>query len=305
MISESGRYRIQSVAEMTGVSSATLRAWERRYGIPSPQRTASAYRLYTDRDVELIKGLRELCDRGIAPAQAAQMVKVTDRSHVEAVQLESDAAELGAQKILAGIEQFDPDMVEAAVRHASLLGSGMTLFERVFAPVMAEVGNRWRAGSMNIAQEHLATQVITATTLDLIRLLRPSSPSRTALLACVAGEAHALPVLAVALAMAEWNIRTVVLGADTPPEAIRCAVAEVRPDLVGLSSTTAMRAEDAGPLLRAYAEACGRTPWIVGGRGTTDLHGLIEACGATVAPSDRIRLHRTLDRLTTDRLGDR
>lgn len=292
------------MAEMTGVSPATLRAWERRYGIPSPQRTASAYRLYTDRDVELIKGLCELCDRGIAPAQAAQMVKVTDRSHVEAVQLASDAAELAVQKILAGIEHFDPDMIEAAVRHASLLGSGMTLFERVFAPVMAEVGDRWRAGSMNIGQEHLATQVIAAATLDLIRLLRPSNPSRTVLLACVVGEAHALPVLAVALAMSEWNIRAVILGADTPPEAIRCAVAEVRPDLVGLSATTAMPADDAGPLLGAYAEACGRTPWIVGGRGTGDLRDLIEARGATVAPGDRVQLRTTLDRLTSARPGD-
>lgn len=288
---------------MTGVSAATLRAWERRYGIPSPQRTASAYRLYTDRDVELIKGLCELCDRGISPAQAAQMVKVTERSHVEAVQLASDGAELAAQKILVGVERFDVDMVEAAVRHASLLGSGMTLLERVFVPVMTEVGNRWRAGSMNIAQEHLATQVIAATTLDLIRLSRPSSPSRTALLACVAGEAHALPVLAVALGMSEWNIRTVVLGADTPPEAIRCAVAEVRPDVIGLSATTAMPVADAGPLLRAYAEACGRTPWIVGGRGTTDLQDLIAGCGAAVAPSDRVQLRTTLDRLTSARLG--
>ncbi|WP_434422398.1 MerR family transcriptional regulator [Nannocystis pusilla] len=46
-----GRYRIQSVAEMTGVSAATLRAWERRYGLPAPRRSSSAYRLYSDRDV--------------------------------------------------------------------------------------------------------------------------------------------------------------------------------------------------------------------------------------------------------------
>src|SRR5687768_454510 len=122
---------------MTRVSAATLRAWERRYGIPSPQRTASAYRLYTDRDVELIKRVRELCDGGIAPAQAAQMVQAARGSREESVRLESDTAELATQKILAGIERFDADMVEAAVRHAMFLGSASTLFDRVFAPVMA------------------------------------------------------------------------------------------------------------------------------------------------------------------------
>ena len=48
------RYRIRAVAELTGVSTATLRAWERRYGVPTPSRTASAYRLYGDEDVALV-----------------------------------------------------------------------------------------------------------------------------------------------------------------------------------------------------------------------------------------------------------
>src|SRR5690606_34905007 len=55
-----GRYRIQSVAEMTGVSAATLRAWERRYGVPTPRRSHAAYRLYSDQDVAIIRRVREL-----------------------------------------------------------------------------------------------------------------------------------------------------------------------------------------------------------------------------------------------------
>lgn len=289
---------------MTGVSAATLRAWERRYGIPSPQRTASAYRLYTDRDVELIKRVRELCDAGIAPAQAAQMVQAARGSREEAVRLESDTAELAAQKILAGIERFDADMVEAAVRHAMFLGSAPTLFDRVFAPVMSEVGDRWHAGTMSVGQEHLATEAIGAATQDLMRLMRPSNPGKTMLLACLAGEEHALPLQGVALGLAEWNIRSVVLGARTPPAAIQHAVAEVRPDIVGLSVTTTLLADEAQPLLVAYAEACGRTPWIVGGLGAGELRGLIEACGGVVAPSDRAQLRAVLERLTSARPGE-
>ena len=75
-----GRYRIQAVAEMTGVSAATLRAWERRYGIPSPSRTASAYRLYSDRDIALVRQVRELCEGGMAPSQAAQVVLTRDEA---------------------------------------------------------------------------------------------------------------------------------------------------------------------------------------------------------------------------------
>ena len=69
-----GRYRIQAVAQMTGVSAATLRAWERRYGLPVPKRTSSSYRLYSDHDIELVRRVRQLCDEGMAPSQAAREV---------------------------------------------------------------------------------------------------------------------------------------------------------------------------------------------------------------------------------------
>lgn len=302
-MSETGRYRIQSVAEMTGVSAATLRAWERRYGIPAPQRTASAYRLYTDRDVELIKRVRELCDGGIAPAQAAQMVQAARGSREESVRLEADTADLAVQKILAAVERFDPEMIEAAVRHALFLGSASTLFDRVFGPVMQEIGDRWHSGAMSVGQEHLASEIIGAAVSQAVRLTRPSDPGKTVLLACIAEEEHVLPVLGVALRVTGWNMRAVLLGARTPASALRHAVAEVRPDVVGLSATTGLDGGARGQV-EAYAEACGRTPWIIGGPASAEIRGLVEACGGVVAPSDRTQLRATIERLTNMRLGE-
>lgn len=302
-MSEVGRYRIQSVAEMTGVSAATLRAWERRYGIPAPQRTASAYRLYTDRDVELIRRMRELCDTGIAPAQAAQMVQVARSTRDEAVRIEANAAELAVQKILLAVERFDPELIEAAVRHALFLGSVTTLFDRVFAPALAEIGERWHAGELSVAQEHLATEIVNAALIEAVRLVRPSEPDKTVLLACFEREDHVLPVHGLALRLAGWNMRAVVLGARTPALAIRHAVAEVRPDLVGLS-TSMPPGPDAQALVEAYAAACGRTPWMVGGQGAAEIRGLVEVCGGVVAPSDRTQLRLTIERMITSRLGE-
>jgi len=71
---DEGKYRINVVAQKTGISSATLRAWERRYGIPVPRRTESSYRVYSDDDVALIQRLRALCDDGMSPSEAAKVV---------------------------------------------------------------------------------------------------------------------------------------------------------------------------------------------------------------------------------------
>jgi DNA-binding transcriptional MerR regulator len=69
-----GRYRINVVAEITGVPEATLRAWERRYQVPKPSRTPSGYRVYGAHELEQVKRMRELCEAGVSPADAAREI---------------------------------------------------------------------------------------------------------------------------------------------------------------------------------------------------------------------------------------
>ena len=69
-----GKFRIQTVAEMTGVPASTLRTWEQRYGFPSPDRTASAYRMYSQDDIDRIGKVRELCEQGLGPAEAVKQI---------------------------------------------------------------------------------------------------------------------------------------------------------------------------------------------------------------------------------------
>lgn len=74
MSDEQGRYRINWVSEQTGISEATLRAWERRYRVPEPARTPSGYRVYSVNDVEKVRRMRELCAGGMSPSEAALAV---------------------------------------------------------------------------------------------------------------------------------------------------------------------------------------------------------------------------------------
>lgn len=74
MTDQPGRFRINWVAETTGIPEATLRAWERRYSVPKPSRTPSGYRLYSQDDVAQVRRMRELCDAGISPADAAKEI---------------------------------------------------------------------------------------------------------------------------------------------------------------------------------------------------------------------------------------
>lgn len=74
MTDQPGRFRINRVAETTGIPEATLRAWERRYQVPKPARTPSGYRLYSQQDVAQVRRMRELCEKGLAPGDAAKEI---------------------------------------------------------------------------------------------------------------------------------------------------------------------------------------------------------------------------------------
>ncbi len=263
---------------MTGVPAATLRAWERRYGIPSPERSRASYRLFGDDDVAAIRKLKQLCDEGMSPAEAARLlVGIEEASNTR---VESDPYLRASEAILTALEDFDPQAVERAIRAAMFLGSASTVFQRVIAPTMRSVGDRWHDGSFSIAQEHLASEALGSAARDMLRLLAPASTAPAAIVACFADEEHALALYGVSFALVQWGWRPVVLGAKTPPVAIRHAVESIEPALVALSVTVAPTDRRARALVNGYANAVAAVPWLVGGSGVAvPMREQIESAG--------------------------
>jgi len=296
-----GKYRIQTVAEMTGMAAATLRAWERRYGVPVPARTTSSYRLYSDADVEMIRRVRALCDDGMAPAEAArQVLEEGERPTVPPETPDGDPLESVRAAILAAVDAFDPQRIERELDRAIAMGSATVIVDQVLRPVMIEIGERWHTGRMTVAQEHLATELMTHAARRMLALVQPDTDARTALLACFADEEHAFPLHVLGVHMASWGWRVVELGARTPPAAIRHAVALLQPGLVALSVTVPPAGHRARELVDDYADACGDTPWLVGGAGVDAIAKFVTARGGEVAQELTPRnLRAFVDRITT------
>jgi MerR family transcriptional regulator, light-induced transcriptional regulator len=299
-----GRYRINVVSELTGVPSATLRAWERRYGVPTPARTAAAYRLYSDVDVQELKRMRDLCDGGLAIAEAARVVRADRPAAAELIALPEGERPAGPalarDAIVDAVLAFDPARIEAEVGRAMYLGSAQEVFELVLGPALRRIGDLWHAGSITIAQEHVASGIIEGATGGLARLAQPSDARWRALLACVEGEDHVIGLHGVAIQMAGWGARSVILGARTPPAALAGAIAHLDPDVVGLSVTVVRDAASGSELVRAYAEACEGRVWMVGGAAASALSEEVRARGGLAlvgALSDhRVLIERALAR---------
>ena len=230
MPSEPG-LNIAALSRRTGVPAHTLRKWEQRYGALQPTRTAGGQRRYTEVDVARVRWLRDRLREGYRIAQAAALLATPDRPPAETV------PDLRAA-LLAAVERTEAETTERLLDQTLSLHPLETALEDVIRPVMEEVGERWEAGTMSVAQEHLLSAAVRGRIMRVLADRRPDVHGR-AVLACAPGERHELGllVLATLLAADGWNI--VYLGAETPVEEALAMADTVAAEVTCLSVTMA------------------------------------------------------------------
>lgn len=238
-------YRIHMAAEMTGVSEGLIRAWERRYGVLKPRRTPSGYRAYTQSDIEVLRRLKKLTEEGVAIADAVRMlpqIKRAAKEHVEAMDAprkppQQDQFEKWRQEVLRAAERLDQQAIEAVLDDAMTCMPPVAFFDEVILPLQREVGDRWHAGDLTVAEEHLVTQAARQRVLTLLHQA-PRRARRHVVLACFPTEDHELGLMGVALKFRHAGWRVTFLGARTPPEHLARVVKGVQPDVVALSAVS-------------------------------------------------------------------
>lgn len=288
------RYRIRAVAELTGVSTATLRAWERRYGVPTPSRTASAYRLYGDDDVALIAQMRDLVESGVAPAEAARALRDRALGQAETAG-DADAYQVATRRLVDAALRLDVEAMREEASRSLVLGPAISIYDRALIPVLLKLDELQRQGQSALAEERILSNLIVGRASQLLELVQPVSSARRVVLASFADEDHILGLYGAGLHFAAWGYRSVFLGARTPPAAIARVVAALPVDAVALSVTIAPPAARAAELIDGYAAACRGVPWLVGGQGAAALRGLIEERGGFIGDAGFPELRRRLD----------
>jgi MerR family transcriptional regulator, light-induced transcriptional regulator len=245
-----GYLRIGEVARRAGVNAATLRAWERRYGLLEPERSGGGFRLYSDDDVTRVRAMRDHVDRGIAAAEAARLAR-GEASDVAAPA--ADPSELAAT-LRRAFDDFDEVAAHGVLDRAAASLSLESALRDVVLPALSTVGSDWQDDASSIAQEHFATNVVRGRLLGLARGWDRGSGPR-ALLACPPGEQHDLALLAFGVALRNHGWRVTHLGADTPAATIAAAAELLAPDVVVLASTERRRfasiADELAELARA------------------------------------------------------
>ena len=260
--SESAAFvRIGELSRRTGVRAETIRAWERRYGLVEPARSAGGFRLYSPADEERVQAMRALIAEGVSAAEAATLAK--SGAGAAAPSVRSPDAE--AERLRAALEAYDEEAANRALDRALSAFSLDVFTGAVVLPAIAAIGNRWAAGEASVAQEHFATSVVRGRLLALSRGWG-SGLGPLALLACPPGEQHDIGLIAFGLSLRNRGWRIVYLGQETPLDTLAETVRAVGPTVVVVSVTAS---EPLASAVSGLAEVAALVPVWVGGAGAS------------------------------------
>lgn len=281
------RHPIGVVSRRTGLGRDVIRAWERRYGAVVPRRTGTGRRLYTDEDVRqllllkrVVGGGRRISDVAALSTGELEKLVVEDQPAApqETARMPVDE-EAPLEAAIAAAARLDGERLESILSEAALAMSAPEMRQKLIAPLLTEIGERWREGSIRVAHEHLATSIIRAF-VDGMRNRSTNGDDRPKILiATTSGQRHELGALMAAAAAEEVGWEAIYLGTSLPAEEIGAAVRQSSARAVGLSLVYRDDVRIAEELRAIRRYLTDDVALVVGGRAAVDFQNVISNLG--------------------------
>ena len=252
---EMATYNLKAVVQQTGVKPDTLRAWERRYGLPQPERTAGGHRIYSEEDIEILlwllskqaEGLsisravklwHDLIDKGENPL-AHKSANLNDAVTKTAVVQTTDQAAtikmLRSAWITACME-FNERQAEAILTQAFSYYPAEVVVIDVLQKGLAEIGNNWYTGKITVQQEHFASALAIRRLDALLAGTPPPTRPERIITACAPEDDHTFSPLLLTLLLRRQGFDVVYLGSRVPTERLAATINKTKPDLVIFSA---------------------------------------------------------------------
>jgi DNA-binding transcriptional MerR regulator len=247
-LSKKPTYNLKVVIRETGLKPDTLRAWERRYGLPNPRRTAGGHRLYSQYDIEMIKWLIARQNEGLRINRAVQLwrsFEEEDQDPLQAMPYAEMAQPFVSSDVMSGTTldevceswvaaclAFDEARAESILAQAFARYPLETVCLQVLRKGLSEVGELWYSGGSTVQQEHFAS-ALAIRRLNALLAAAPRPIRRGKILtACPPGEEHIFPLLLITLLLRQRGWDVVYLGANVPVNKLDATIQSSKPDLI-------------------------------------------------------------------------
>lgn len=257
IISRKPVYNLSAVLKETGLQADVLRAWERRYNLPKPERTAGGHRLYSDYDIATIKWLRARQQEGFSISRAVALWNERVEAGEDPVggyadtinrtsepgKASPDQIDLLGREWLKACMAFDTSGAEEILNQAFARFPVETVCYEIISRGISQIGSMWQHGSASVQQEHFTTTLGIRRIQTLITAAPNPTRSKTILVGCPELETHSFPLILMTLILRRrgWNVT--YLGANVPLEQLDATVQAISPVVTVLAAQLLVTAE--------------------------------------------------------------
>lgn len=241
-------YTIKVLSERTGVQPVTIRAWERRYDLLDPERLDNNYRLYSDRDIQIIRWITHRLDEGLTISNAVREYHSLRENGIWPSALPTVIApepkinpkhppKYYSEQLFKALTNNQEAKAKEVVDEVQSMFDIKTIFFEIFSPMLYEIGEAWYRGEIRIAAEHYASTFIRGILLNLLQAFPIYSAAPTILIGCAPEEFHEIAALMLSVLLRREGYQVEFLGADLPVDDLVLYASDVAPDMVILSAS--------------------------------------------------------------------
>lgn len=245
---KSNTYPIKVVSNLTGLSIHVIRAWEKRYNVVVPERTDTNRRVYSQSDVDKLKLLAQVSEKGYAIGTIAhynidELRKIIGESTSNKPELleerkKPDSGEVENNylyKCINAVEVLDANSLETELYKALVDLPQPKFIKKVISPLLERIGDMWKNGDIRIVNEHISSAVIRKILTSLIDNNSVPTNAPSILIATPRGQLHELGALIIGVVASSDGWKVTYMGPNLPGEEIAAAIEKLHPKIVALS----------------------------------------------------------------------
>ena len=242
-------YNLKAVLKETGLKADTLRAWERRYGLPEPERSSGGHRLFSQRDIDTLKWLIARQYEGLSISRAVDMWRSIEERDQDPLQLMPIAPAPDKRQFPAGVavdelrqswiqacQAFDENRAEQLLSQAFAQFPPEIVCLDVLVKGLSEIGEGWYQGEMSVQQEHLASSLAIRRIEALLTAAPPPSYPGMILILCPPDDEHTFSPLVLTYLLRRRGRMAIFLGANVPLQHFEETILTIKPQLVVITA---------------------------------------------------------------------
>ncbi len=249
-------YSIKTVSRLTGVNSATIRSWERRYGLMEPARAPNGRRAYSEADIRKLRQISDLVRSGHPIGEIAGLATelLQELQENSSPRPHSAARNPAYDKLMMAVSAGDTSRFRSVLGQTLNNLDPLEAVQDVIAPALREIGERWARGDVGIGLEHALSAITKQLLMSSINSMRWATGGPRIAIATPPNEQHELGALLAYYLASTFGAECTYMGPNMPVAALADAIASLNSQALVLSLIRERDDTDAIALLREISE---------------------------------------------------